>query len=110
MGKMVDRQVTFTKNVALLIEYCRVCEVNLTFGDAYRSEEQQKIYVDKGLSKTMNSKHRSRLAVDFNFFVDGKLTYEKNTLQHVGDYWESLDDNNKWGGNWTFVDVPHFQG
>ena len=111
MGKIVDRQVKFTNNIALFIEYCRVNEIDLTFGDAYRPQVLQQIYFDTGKSKTLNSKHGMRLAVDFNFFINGKLIYDKSKLQHVGDYWESLDDNNKWGGNFkSFTDTPHFQG
>lgn len=110
MGKLNDKQIQFTKDIALLIEFARVNEVGLTFGDAYRPQVLQEIYVKEGKSKTMNSKHLSRLAVDFNFFVNGKLTYEKAKLQFLGDYWESLRPTNKWGGNFqSFLDVPHFQ-
>ena len=47
---------------------------------------------------------------DLNFFKDGKLTYNVAALRPVGDYWESLNPKNQWGGNWkSFKDVPHFQ-
>ena len=121
-----QRQIKFTSNIALLIEYCRVSEIGLTFGGAFRSHSQQLLYYygkevfEKDgrlilipanvVSDTMNSKHLKRLAVDFNFFIKGVLTYKKKTLQHVGDYWESLDENNKWGGNFKHNDTPHFQG
>jgi len=60
--------------------------------------------------KTMNSNHRKRLAIDFNFFINGHLTYDKTKIQALGDYWESLDEHNSWGGNWkSFLDVPHFE-
>jgi hypothetical protein len=45
-----------------------------------------------------------------NFFKDGKLTYDIPTLKPVGEYWESLNPKNQWGGHWkSFKDVPHFQ-
>ena len=54
--------------------------------------------------------HLKRLAVDFNFFVNGKLTYNRVTIAPLGDYWESLNPLNKWGGHWKkFIDVPHFE-
>ena len=99
----------FTEDIGKLIFYCFRNEIGLTFGDAFRSTEQQQIYVDLGLSKTMNSKHLQRLAVDFNFFINGKLVYDKAKLQHIGDHWESLRKGNKWGGSFSFTDTPHFQ-
>jgi hypothetical protein len=31
-------------------------------------------------------------------------------LKPVGEFWESLDTKNSWGGNWnSFKDVPHFE-
>lgn len=120
------KQQIFTKNIALLIlEADRLC-IGLTFSEAYRPLDMQLLYyhgytlrvIQKTLhlvkgrrkSTTMSSKHLKRLAVDFNFFVAGSLTYNKEDLQPLGDYWESLDLLNVWGGNWTsFVDTPHFE-
>ena len=107
--KLSEKQQIFTVNISHLIQYAQRIEIYLTFGHAWRSIEEQKRLKSKGLSKTLNSKHLERLAVDFNFFIDGKLTYDKNKLQILGDYWESLHKNNQWGGNWSFVDTPHFE-
>ena len=108
--KLSEYQQIFTTNVALLILKAKELGIGLTFGDAFRPKSRQKWLVQTGKSKTMNSMHLKRLAVDFNFFIDGKLTYEKPKLQELGDYWESLHVANRWGGNWTtFVDTPHFE-
>ena len=105
-----DKQRIFTKNVAKLIMFAYDNGIELTFGEAYRTKYQQEHYVITGKSKTMNSKHLSRLAVDFNFFINGELTYNKRVIEPLGIYWESLNDSNKWGGHFThFTDVPHFQ-
>jgi hypothetical protein len=69
---------------------------------------------DKKRSWTKSSKHLQRLAIDFNFFVKDengnlRLTYNKKDVQKLGDYWESLNPKNKWGGNWKNPDTPHFQ-
>lgn len=105
-----SKQRLFTKNIGLLIGEAYRIGIGLTFGDAYRPEYLQRHYVATGKSKTMNSKHLKRLAVDFNFFIDGNLTYKKEHIQELGDYWESLNPLNEWGGNWnTFIDTPHFQ-
>jgi len=105
-----QKQMIFTKNVASLIVYADLIGIGLTFGDAYRNDFTQKKYVELGLSKTMNSNHRKRLAVDFNFFIDGKLTYDKHKLAELGKFWESLHLKNRWGGNFkSFIDTPHFE-
>jgi peptidoglycan L-alanyl-D-glutamate endopeptidase CwlK len=46
----------------------------------------------------MDSKHLDSLAIDLNFFIDNKLTYEKSKIQKYGDYWQSLSTYNRWGG------------
>lgn len=107
---LTEHQYEFTKDVADLIIYAQIVGIKLTFGEVYRTKYQQVKYVNDGLSNTLLSLHRKRLAVDFNFFVDGKLTYQKEAVQELGDYWESLSPLNKWGGNWkSFKDIPHFE-
>ena len=103
-------QQIFVQQIARLILFANSRGINLTFGEAFRTKEQQEIYFKDGRSKTMDSKHLQRLAVDFNFFINGKLTYEKEKLTELGAYWESMDVKNRWGGNFAkFCDVPHFE-
>ena len=119
------KQQTFTKNIAKLILYADSLGVGLTFGDAFRSGSQQllnyygKKVVDKfgelhiedakKVSWTLNSKHAKRLAVDFNFFIDGKYTNTGEQIEILGAYWVSLHPSNRWGGNWKNKDKPHFE-
>ena len=103
-------QQIFSQNIALLILRANGMGINLTFGEAYRTKYQQAEYLRTGKTKTMNSNHLKRLAVDFNFFIGGQLTYNKAALQELGDYWESIDPLNRWGGNFkSFTDTPHFE-
>ena len=72
--------------------------------------EQQAIYFKSGRSKTMNSNHLKRCAIDLFVFKDGKLLSTKEEMQPIGNAWESLSKENRWGGNFSgFVDIPHFQ-
>ncbi len=107
---LVEHQAAFLNHVCTLVAYAKGLGFVVTGGELYRTAEQQQIYVQTGRSKTMNSYHLRRLAIDLNFFKDGKLTYDKAELQPVGDFWESLDTKNSWGGNWaSFKDLPHFE-
>jgi len=112
---LVKEQAAFLQDVAKLLTFAEAQGFVVTGGELYRTAEQQDIYVKTGRSKTMNSNHLKRCAIDLNFFVekDGKLslTYEIATIKPLGDYWESLTPGkNSWGGNWSsFKDVPHFE-
>lgn len=105
----VREQAAFLLDLAKLIEYATAQGFVVTGGELYRTPEQQQIYVKTGRSRTMNSLHLQRRAVDLNFFKDGKLVYDKGTLAPLGLFWESLHPLNSWGGNGVkLVDVPHF--
>lgn len=105
-----DKQWLFLQDVADLIKYAKDNNIKLTGGELYRTLDQQILYVEAGKSQTTKSNHLRRLAIDFNFFIDGSLTYKKEDVQILGDYWESLRSGNSWGGNWkSFQDVPHFE-
>lgn len=108
--KLSDEQWEFLKDVAKLINYAEKIAVKLTGGELYRTEEQQRIYLENGKSKTMLSYHLKRLAIDFNFFVDDNPVYEHELITKMGEYWESLNEKNRWGGNFkSLKDTPHFE-
>lgn len=111
-----EKQQKFTWHIGCLIMYAKSLGWDLTFGHAWRSPEEQKRLVADGKSQTMKSRHLDRLAVDFNLFIEGKLTWEWEHFKKLGDYWESLDSKNRWGGDWNkndikdgLIDSPHFE-
>ena len=109
---LVKEQAAFLLDVAKLINKATELGFVVTGGELARTPEQQAIYVKTGRSKTMNSIHLKRCAIDLNFFTkDGKLTYDIPALTPVGEYWQSLEPTkNAWGGFWkSFKDVPHFE-
>lgn len=107
---MVQEQHAFLQDVAKLIVFAAEQGFLVTGGELHRTPEQQQIYVKTGRSKTMNSKHLSRTAIDLNFLKDGKLVYDIPALTAIGQYWESLSPKNSAGMFWkSFKDVPHFE-
>lgn len=105
-----DHQAAFLLDVCKLIEHATKAGWKITGGELYRTVEQQEIYLKTGRSKTMNSRHLKRCAIDLNFFKDGKLIWDKEKIRPIGEYWESLSPINRWGGNFkSLVDVPHFE-
>ena len=106
---LVDEQWAFLQDVAKLIQWCAEKGYTVTGGELWRTEHQQREYMRVGLSKTMSSKHLSRLAIDLNLLIGGRLAKPED-YRLLGEFWESLDGNNKWGGNFNgFVDAPHFE-
>lgn len=104
-----SEQAAFLLDVCKLIQKATEMGFVVTAGELYRTPEQQQIYIKSGRSRTMNSLHLQRRAVDLNFFLNGKLTYDKAVLAPLGAYWESLHRLNSWGGNGVkLVDTPHF--
>ena len=114
---LVQEQWEFLKDVSKLINKAEELEIVLTAGEMFRTQEQQEIYVKTGKSKTMNSNHLKRLAVDFNFFINGELVYNHDKINELARYWENLNSKNRWGGNFDkdwdspdpFKDQPHYE-
>lgn len=107
---LVKEQAEFLLDVCELIEFATAQGFVVTGGELARTPEQQALHVKAGRSKTMNSIHLKRCAIDLNFFKDGKIIWDKGMLAPVGAYWESLHPKNRWGGNFkSLVDCPHFE-
>ena len=124
-----DKQWKFLQNVAKLITYAEKEGYKLTGGELYRTRDHQWLYYNGRTiiksklvgttrkSKTMNSNHLNRLAIDFNVFKNGVLTYKYEDVEPLGRYWMNLHEKNRWGGDWNknhkddenFKDVPHFE-
>ena len=107
---LVAEQAVFLLDVCKLIQFATEEGWVITGGELWRSPEQQELYFKAGRSKTMNSNHLRRCAIDLNFFWNGKLVWDKDFIRTIGEYWESLSPKNRWGGKFKgFVDVPHFE-
>ena len=78
--KLSQHQQIFSKHIARLIRHAELLGIDLTFGEADRTLFQQKEYVRLKKSRTMHSNHLRRLAVDFNFFINGKLFYKHELI------------------------------
>ncbi|WKZ33686.1 MAG: M15 family metallopeptidase [Thermodesulfobacteriota bacterium] len=94
--ELSEKQRRFTARVAELIRFAYSNGLELTLGEAYRTEEQQKLYLKSGKSRTMASPHRERLAVDLNLFIGGKYVSDGEAYRPLGEKWESL--GGRWGG------------
>lgn len=100
------QQELFSRDLSKLLIKAFELGYEIRMGEGERPLAMQEIYVRTGKSKTLNSQHIKKLAHDLHFFKDGQICYP----QELGDYWESLSKENRWGGNWkSFKDKPHFE-
>lgn len=113
-----EKQSLFLFNIHKLIEWAYKNGFELTFGEAYRTQEQQQMYFNTGRSKTLYSRHLQRLAIDFNIFRNGLLINSAVDIKPLGDFWVTLHTDNVWGADWdrdgsvldeTFLDPYHFE-
>ena len=115
-----EAQDRFARHVAYLINFIHSPEngFKISLGEVLRTEYQQAEYLRKGLTRTNDSKHLLKLAIDINFFKDGRLLLSEKSrhdedfelLKPIGEYWQTLHPKNRWGGFFTGAwDMAHFQ-
>ncbi|QEE51038.1 M15 family metallopeptidase [Flavobacterium alkalisoli] len=105
---MRKKQSIFLKNVALLILWAYENGYELTAGELLRTEEQQQIYLKKGLTKTTHSRHQDKLAIDLNLFVNGVYQSQREPYKPLAEKWKSLHPDNVAGYDWGW-DANHFE-
>jgi hypothetical protein len=100
MGKS-DQQWQFLKDVAILIQFADGQGMKLTGGNLYRTDEQ-----NEAVGGTSDSKHKDRMAIDLNLFIDGGFQTSTESHRLLGEFWESIRPENSWGGR--FHDGNHY--
>jgi hypothetical protein len=89
---VVKEQADFLTDMCKLIVFAQGKGFVLTGGELERKPEMQEIYLKTGRSKTMNSRHLKKCAIDLNFFEEKEgtlsLVYDTEKLKEVGQFWE----------------------
>ena len=95
-----ETQREFVKDIGLLIVWAYTNGYELTFGDAWGSQKDNRHMPD--------SNHYRRLAIDLNLFID--KVYQPSTQAHrpLGIFWKSLREENRWGGDFLKQDGNHY--
>jgi len=107
---ILEKQQYFAELTIQLFEYILKQKYKFTYGEAYRPQEMQDLYWKQGKTRTRNSQHGKRLAIDVNLFMDGVYLNKTEDYAFLGTYWQSLDPLCVWGGSWRqFKDGNHFE-
>ena len=103
-----DKQSIFLLNFAKLIIWINEQGWQVTAGELLRTQAQQDIYVNEGLSKTKDSRHMVKLAGDLNLFIGGVYQQTKAPYEPLAKYWKSLHPDNVAGYDFGW-DANHFE-
>lgn len=103
-----DHQWEFLQDQSLIVAYAKRRGWKLTGGELHRLPETQEILRKQGASKVSEGQHQKRLAIDLNLFIDGQYQRETEAYRELGEFWESLNPYNRWGGSWGW-DGNHFE-
>jgi hypothetical protein len=79
----------------------------LTVAEAYRPPDVAEIYAAQGRG-IKSSLHCSRLAIDWNLFIDGKYITSTEGHRPLGEKWESMHELTRWGGRFKRRDGNHY--
>lgn len=105
---MRQKQSIFLKNISLLIIWAFENGMELTGGELWRTDEQHKWNLEKGLSKAKRSKHQDRLAMDLNLFIDGVYKTDRESYKPLAEQWKKIHPDNIAGYDWGW-DANHFE-
>jgi hypothetical protein len=131
MSSTLDqKQRRFPLMIATLIQWAYSQGYEITFGEAYRSDEQSEINALGGAraevadliaakfpdlaakirnnvgSGIRTSLHGERLAIDLNLFINGTYQQSTEAYRPLGQQWEQLGGT--WGGRFASPDGNHF--
>lgn len=106
---LVAQQDAFAQDLSKLILHIKSQNYSCTFGETYRTQQQSEWYAARGMG-IKDSLHCQRLAVDLNIFKpDGSLITTVADYKPFGEYWQSLNKLNRWGGIFSRPDANHFE-
>lgn len=103
-----DNQRLFAKDVGKLLVWIYEHGYAVTLGEAQRTPEMAAIYAKDGRG-IADSLHILKLAIDLNLFKDGKYLGDTESHRPLGEFWESLDIANRWGGRFKRPDGNHYE-
>jgi len=92
----------------------QITPIDFIVVEGLRTKERQAYLVEKGASKTMNSRHLTGDAVDLAPIVDNKVPWDWKHFHPLAEAVKQAAKEVKveveWGGEWEgFPDAPHWE-
>jgi hypothetical protein len=104
-----EKRIDFFYKLCQLVIKLREKGINVMPFSFYRSQDEQKLKVIQGLSKTLNSKHCQWLACDLVIIKEGELIWSNDPdYKTLGEIAKEL--GLVWGGDFKFaLDIYHVE-
>ena len=105
----VDEQLVATVKLAIA-----VAKIDFGVICGLRTMEEQRVFVDKGASKTMRSKHLEGKAVDLMAYIGSRGSWELNLYDDIADAMQEAAVETgavlRWGAAWHIPDIRQWNG
>ena len=115
-GSLAELQGVHPLIAGVVRRAIQITEQDFGVHDGLRTEAEQRAYVQRGVSQTMNSMHRKQAdgfghAVDLVPYINGKLRWEWPPIYHIAAAVRQACVENavplRWGGCWrSILDIP----
>jgi hypothetical protein len=105
--KLGERQRLLTRLLPRLLDKAHELGFEVTLGDGFRDP---RVFGMPGEQKgygAMWSGHKLRIAIDLNIFRDGNYLTATEDHKPLGEFWESLHPECRWGGR--YQDGNHYE-
>lgn len=102
-----QKRCRFTRELAALINHALLLGYEVAINEAYRPPAMAKIYAQTGAG-TLTSLHIEGLAADLNLYRDGMWLDKTEDHKGLGEWWESLGPDYRWGGRFRRPDGNHY--
>lgn len=104
---LAQKQHAFAMAVAKLLLWLEEQGYTVALGEAHRPPETAALYAKQGRG-IANSLHCDRLAIDLILRRGAAVLTRSEDYAEVGNYWESLHADARWGGRFMRPDGGHF--
>ena len=107
MSQLGNRQRILMRCLPRLIDEIHNRGYECTGGDLYRDKRVFGVMGEAKGYGSPSSNHKERCAIDINLFMNGLFLTGTEDHRPMGEYWESLDPQCRWGGR--FNDGNHYE-
>lgn len=92
----------------------QITKVDFGVIEGLRTLAQQKIYFDRGASKTMKSKHLKGMAIDTMAYIGSRGSWELPLYAQIADAFAEAARQEgvriRWGGAWNYPNIADYAG
>lgn len=102
-----EKQQLFTRCLVKLLTKAHELGYEIRMGEVWRPEFVAREYAKQGKG-IINSVHILKLAADLNLFKDGVYLTSSEDHRELGEYWKTLHELCRWGGDFKNRDGNHY--